>query len=246
MVPTSDQIEAAGKALSRFGVIELIILGVLGVMIVAIIFLGKQLIGVWMTKINNESQEMITKLNNENQQINNETNSFVKEIAKNRDAFEEAVRNQQERIEILESGYQSIGKIEKLLQDDVVDRKKRQATFDKEFRTIKSDIRDIFSILADHEELWEKTSEGTLTNMLFSESPKLSTFLKLKSYLRLIGLKKNGDIKERGFDLILNNKKDWKTVLQVMPDMKLTIVDEEFFKNTLEEINHRLFSGMMW
>jgi len=245
-MPTSDQIEAAGKALSNFGVIELIILGVLGVMIVTIIFLGKKLVEVWMVKINNQSQEMITKLNNENQQINNETNSFVKEIAKNRETFEETVRDQLKRIEKLESGYQSIEKIEKMLQDDVLDRKKRQAAFDKELKSIKSDITDVFSILADHEELWEKTSEGTLTNMLFSESPKLSTFLKLKSYMRLIGLRKNGDIKERGFDLILNNKRDWKTVLQVMPDMKMVITDHKYFNDTLEEINHKIFDGMMW
>jgi cell division protein FtsB len=245
-MPTPDHIEATGNALSRFGVIELIILGVIGVMIVVILFLGKRLIDVWMTKINNGSQETIAKLNNENQQINNETNSFVKEIAKSRDTFEEAIRSQNQRIEKLESGYQSIGKIEKMLQDDVVDRKKRQASLDKELGGIKSDIKDVFSILADHEELWEKTSEGTLTNMLFNENPKLSVFLKLKSYLRLIGLKKNGDIKERGFDLILQNKPTWKTVLQVMPSMKLMIVDEVFFKNTLEEINHRIFDGMMW
>lgn len=245
-MPTPEQIEATGNALTRFGVIELIILGVIGVMIVVILVLGKRLIDVWMIKINNTSQETIARLNNENQQINNETNSFVKEIAKSRDAFENAIHSQNDRIKKLESGYETIEKIEKLLQDDVSDRKKRQASLDKELRTIKSDIKDVFSILADHEELWEKTSEGTLTNMLFNENPKLSMFLKLKSYLRLIGLKKNGDIKERGFDLILNNKSVWKTVLQVMPEMKFVIVDQEFFDKTLDEINHRIFDGMMW
>ena len=54
-----EQIEATGSALSHFGIVELIILGIVGVIVLVIIVLGKRLIDVWMAKINNDSQQTI-------------------------------------------------------------------------------------------------------------------------------------------------------------------------------------------
>jgi hypothetical protein len=69
----------------------------------------------------------------------------------------------------------------------------------------------------------------------------------------------NGRIKQKGFDLILQNKKvvtddagnkikldPWLDVLETMPKLNLKIVNQKHFDAVLDEINHKIYDGMMW
>jgi len=236
-----EHIEATGNALSRFGIIELIILGIIGVIILVIIVLGKRLIDVWMAKINKDSQQMLISLNKENNQIEVETNAFVKEIVDRLTPIEENITSLQKKTDI---DNQDIEKIKKLLAENVAERMERQSKFDNELDSIKSSMKNIFSILSDHEEFQEKISEGTLENILFNEN--ISVFKRLKSFLRLIAMKKNGRIKEKGFKTIMDNKDTWLTILEILPTLNLHLLDQKYFDSVLDEINHRIFDRMMW
>jgi len=238
---SSDQIEALSNSLSRFGIIELVILGLIGLAVLIIVFLGKKLVDVWMQKISHDSQETLIKLNRDNTEVEAEIHTFVKDIVERLTPLEDKVLHLQKRAGEYS---QDIEDIKKILSDDDVDRKERQALFDNEFGSIKTNISSIFSILSDHESFQEKLSEGTLENQLFNDT--LSNFKRMKAYIRLIAMKKNGRIKEKGYDLIIQDKGTWLTVIEVLPSLNLEINDQVYFDTTLDEINHRLFDGMMW
>jgi len=250
---TAEQIEAASHALSRFGIIELVILGIIGVAVLVIIFLGKKLIDVWMAKINSDSQQTLKNLDSEHTKIETETNSCVNDIANRLTPLEENVVSLQKKTEVTSIDIENIKKclahdienIKQQLDEDKAERKDRQIKFDNELDSIKSNMKNMSSILSDHEEFQEKLSEGTLENMLFNDNNEISIFKKLKSYLRLLAMKKNGRIKEKGFKLILANKDIWLTILEVLPAMKLNILDQAYFDSVLDEINNRIFDGTM-
>ena len=134
--------------------------------------------------------------------------------------------------------------IEAILKEDVIDRKKRQKEYDKRFDAIEAGLEKLYAIVASHEELQAVLSQGTLTNMVLTDGID-SIFMRLKAYLRLIGLEVNGRVKKKGFELILAHKETWLDVLETMPHMKLVIVNQKYFDDTLEEINRRIFDGMM-
>jgi hypothetical protein len=134
--------------------------------------------------------------------------------------------------------------IKKTLDDDRVDWNKRMEGFDRQFNEIKTeaadikkDVQNVFRILADHEEFQEKVSEGTLENMLFNDN--VSIFKRLKAYKRLIAMGKNGKIRAKGFDLVLNNKDVWEAVEE--SGLKLNIVNQEYFKEVMHEIDTKIF-----
>jgi hypothetical protein len=127
--------------------------------------------------------------------------------------------------------------IKTLLEDDRKDWIERMEGFDKEINSIKTDVQNISRILLDHEEFQEKISEGTLENMLFNDN--VSTFKRLKAYKRLIALGKNGKIKAKGFNLILNNKETWEAVQET--DLNLKIVDQKYFDSVMEHIDKQIF-----
>jgi hypothetical protein len=138
--------------------------------------------------------------------------------------------------------------IKKALDDDRVDWNKRMEGFDRQFNeiktetaAIKTDVQNVYRILADHEEFQEKLSQGTLENMLFSDSPLVSDFNKLKSFVRLIAMGKNGKIKSRGIHIILEKKELWEAVVETINDLKLNIVNQKYFDSVMEEINNRIF-----
>jgi hypothetical protein len=107
----------------------------------------------------------------------------------------------------------------------------------------------IESTLATHEFLLDKTSESTLENMLFNDS--LSPFIRLKAFRRLLAKKKNGRIWDKGFLLILENKKTvitdgkkinidvWLDVLDT--ELGIPIVDNEYYEARLKEIRRRIY-----
>jgi len=130
----------------------------------------------------------------------------------------------------------------------------------KKFSDIESRLASVFSIIADHEELFWPLSQGTLENMLFNDTTPI--FRRLKSYLRLMAMGRNGRVKEKGFEVILQNRKKitvvengkekeiivdpWLDVLETMPKLNLKIVNQQHFDAVLDEINHKIYNGMMW
>ena len=100
-------------------------------------------------------------------------------------------------------------------------------------------IKSIFTTLSAHEFLLDKTSEGTLENMLFDDHEDRSIFQRLKAFRRLLAMNKNGRIWKKGFNLILKHKETWLDVLDTELGIKIT--DEKYYNDRLEEIRKRIF-----
>jgi len=126
--------------------------------------------------------------------------------------------------------------IEKLLHDNI------QNNNDK-FSKVETYIKELTGIVTDHEELFGPVSQGTLENMLFNNATPI--FRRLKAFLRLLAMGVNGRVKQKGMTLILQNQETWLDVLETMPKLKLKIIDEEHLNAVLEEINHKIYDGMM-
>ena len=110
-------------------------------------------------------------------------------------------------------------------------------------------LKTIESTLATHEYLLDKTSEGTLENQLFNDT--MSPFMRLKAFRRLLAMKRNGRIWDKGFMLILENKKTiivdgkeikidvWQDVLDT--ELGIPIVDVAYYKARMKEIRRRIY-----
>ena len=139
----------------------------------------------------------------------------------------------------------NIAVVKKLLDDDKQVRVDRQAEVDKELRDIKGKIEELFAMMADHEEFAITLSQGTLENQLLSDSKHRSNFQRLKAFLRLLALDVNGRVKQRGMELILENQDVWLDVMETIKSMNLKILNPERFNAILDEINHKIYDGMM-
>jgi hypothetical protein len=115
---------------------------------------------------------------------------------------------------------------------------KRMSTYEWQ-KFVGDKLKIIEATLEVHEFLLDKTSEGTLENILFDDNPKRSVFQRLKAFRRLIAMKKNGRVWRTGFALILENKETWIDVLDT--ELGIKIVDEKFFNDKLEEIETRIY-----
>jgi len=104
---------------------------------------------------------------------------------------------------------------------------------------VETQIKSIFTTLSAHEFLLDKTSEGTLENMLFDDHEDRSIFQRLKAFRRLLAMKKNGRVWAKGLQLIKNNKEVWLDVLDT--ELGIKIVDVEYYETRLEEIRKRIF-----
>ena len=146
--------------------------------------------------------------------------------------------------------------VEETLVEEAADRRTWQDFVGKRIDCIESKIESLFTIIADHEELFGSLSQGTLENMLFNDSTPI--FRRLKAFLRLLAMDVNGRIKEKGFQLILKSKKrianedgtetkidPWLDVMETMPKLKLKVVNEKHFEAVLDEISHKFYGGMM-
>jgi len=115
---------------------------------------------------------------------------------------------------------------------------------------LEAKIGTIFSTLSAHEFLLDKTSEGTLENILNDEYRSL--FQRLKAFRRLLAMKKNGRIWEKGLQLILLGRKTvkddkgrelkidiWLDVLDT--ELGTQIVDNEYYEARLKEIRRRIY-----
>jgi hypothetical protein len=136
--------------------------------------------------------------------------------------------------------------VEKILENDAAERKSWQDSICAKIEGMEKRIESLFSIVSDHEELFGPVSRGTLENMLFND--KSPTFRRLKSFLRLLAMDVNGRVKKTGMALILEseaNKERWLDVLETMPKLNLKIANKEHFETVLNEINRRIYDGMM-
>jgi hypothetical protein len=127
--------------------------------------------------------------------------------------------------------------VEELLEEYASERKQSQTDVDERLNKIESSVENLFTVLADHEEFANKITQATLENMLYNES--LSMFKRLKSFLRLIAMRVNGRIREKGFGLILKNKETWRDVLEAHIELK--IVDQKYFDDVMEDIDKKIF-----
>ena len=131
--------------------------------------------------------------------------------------------------------------VEELYAEDAEERKKRQAEIDSKLDAMDTEIKNIFSLIADNEELTKDVSRGTLENMLCNEN--VTPLRRLKAYRRLIGQGANGVLKKIGFALILDYKDLWLEVLYSRIDFE--IVDQNFWDKTMDEIRRNIFGGVM-
>jgi len=112
-------------------------------------------------------------------------------------------------------------------------------------------LNTIEATLSTHEFLLDKTSEGTLENQLFNDN--LAPFIRLKAFRRLLAMKRNGRIWDKGTELILQNKKTikdsdgnilakidvWRDVLDT--ELGINIVDVEYYDARLKEIRRSIY-----
>jgi len=129
--------------------------------------------------------------------------------------------------------------VEEILTEDAQERKERQAELDEKLAEIEASIQELVQTVADNEELLNSVSQGTLENMLFND--KQSPFRRLKAFLRLLAMGKNGRVWQKGFEVVLNNKETWLDVLDTKP--KLRIADQKYLDARLEEIDRRIIKG---
>jgi len=101
---------------------------------------------------------------------------------------------------------------------------------------IKTQVGNLFNIVSLQERLSSKLSEGTLTNQLFSD--ELWPFLRLKAFRRLLAMKKNGRIWEKGKNLAKTHKEDWLNVQDT--ELGIEIVDQKYYEERLDEIEKEL------
>ena len=98
-------------------------------------------------------------------------------------------------------------------------------------------LDEILSIIDNHEALLNSVSQGTLENNVFNE--EMAIFRRLKSFRRLLAMGKNGRIKDKGLQLILQNKETWKDVLDTNLDIEIS--NQAYWDKTMAEIDRRIF-----
>jgi len=138
-----------------------------------------------------------------------------------------------------------------LAKEKIMPLKEWQTTVIKNIEAIQSELKQVLMTLSTHDFLLNKTSEGTLTNQLFTET--LSPFIRLKAFRRLLAMGKNGRIWEKGLLLIVENReyvkdKDGKNIcvkdvwLDVLDtDLGIEIVDIAYYEARLKEIRRRIY-----
>jgi hypothetical protein len=132
-----------------------------------------------------------------------------------------------------------LNKIEKLLEEDSQDRKTRQIEVDKKFDELDTGLNELKTAIETNDYLTGKTSEGTLVGLLFNDA--IWPFLRMKSFRRLLAMKRNGRIWEKGFALISGSKEyqmAWLDVQETKLDVE--IEDEKFYHERLIEIENRI------
>ena len=128
-----------------------------------------------------------------------------------------------------------------MLEEDKLDRIKRQEENDKRLDAIEANISVLSAVVADHERFTKTLSRGTLKSILFNEN--FSAFERLKAFRRLVAKGENGRVYKVGFEIILHNQEDWLNVLDI--ELDEPIADEKYFKYIMGDIKNRIFEGFM-
>jgi hypothetical protein len=132
-----------------------------------------------------------------------------------------------------------LSKIEKLLEDDVLERKTRQVEVDKKFNEIDNAIDKVKCNLDETNEILLKVSEDTQYSIFIEE--KASIDERLKAFRILVAFGRNGDVKKEGIKLILNNKDIWKIVIK--SPLPVKIKDQKHYDDTFAYINKLVFDA---
>jgi hypothetical protein len=110
---------------------------------------------------------------------------------------------------------------------------------DKKFNELDTGLNELKNIIEANDYLTGKTSEGTLVGLLFNDA--IWAFLRMKSFRRLLAMKKNGRVWEKGFALISGSKEyqvAWLDVQETKLDIE--IEDEAYYHDRLIEIENRI------
>jgi hypothetical protein len=134
-------------------------------------------------------------------------------------------------------------KLEEMFTEDREERKARQSEVDEQFNKInsefceiKSEIKNIYEILEDHEEFAIKISHGTLEGHVFDNGYPI--FRRLKSFRRGIAQGLNGRFKDKGLKLILDNQETWKDVEDTKLDIEIKNIN--YWNEVMAEIRRML------
>jgi len=130
-------------------------------------------------------------------------------------------------------------RIEEALTSDRNERLSRQNEVDNRFDNIDEKITDLQLTIEKTGKKLDKVSQGTLLNMLFNEN--LDNYNRMKAFIRLSAMHINGDVKAKGISLALKNKEVWKIVAEEIKTMGLNIKNQNYFDNTINELNKLVF-----
>jgi hypothetical protein len=84
-----------------------------------------------------------------------------------------------------------------------------------------------------------KVSEDTQYSIFINKDGDI--YERLKAFRNLIAWRKNGGIREEGFDLIRNNMKEWRLVEKLK--LEVEILDQKYWDETMDLIRKSIFSG---
>ena len=104
---------------------------------------------------------------------------------------------------------------------------------------IKGEIDALSEAVTNHDKLNTSQSLGIFENQVFNTN--LSPFRRLKGLRRAFGLRGNGEIKTEGFKIAQTYPDVWKNVMSLK--MSLTVIDYEYYKTAVAEINAGVFGG---
>jgi hypothetical protein len=127
--------------------------------------------------------------------------------------------------------------IKEILLEESEKRRKRHLELDKAVKGLEENIVALFSAVEGHSASITKISAETLENQLYSDF--LRPFLRLKAFRRLLAMRKNGRVWEKGLALVLENKNSWRDVMDT--ELNIEIVDVDYYGQKINEINQRIF-----
>jgi hypothetical protein len=134
--------------------------------------------------------------------------------------------------QIVENNNNRFLKLEERLEKDANDREVRQAEFDKIFSELNSETKETQRILFE-------VSCDTQYSIFCNE--KADIYERLKAFRNLIAWRKNGGIREAGFNLIRNNMEVWRHIEK--QELKIKILDQKYWDETMGHIHKSIFSG---
>jgi hypothetical protein len=170
-------------------------------------------------KIATDHEVEVLKISKNAEALEIESNAMIKEVSSKIEKI----------FGMLKENDGKLGDIANEMSIDKAKRDERQKTLDKK--------------LDDIETLLDSTSHGSLWLMLKDES--MTGKDRARAFLRLLALGVNGRIKTYGMGFVLHHIEEWLNAIEDMKYLKLNIKDQTYFDDVMEEINKKIFDGMM-